>query len=72
MSRLVNYVVTYGVNSRHLYESAGVFEKLKEAKQAYNNIQLDYNFKAKRLIRLSYPDKWSGANKVDVIHEVVY
>lgn len=70
--RLVNYVVTYGVTSRHLSESAGVFEKLKDAKKAYESVQLDHNFKAKRLVRLSYPDKWSGANDVKTLEEVVY
>lgn len=70
--RIVNYVVTYGVTSRHLYESAGVFERLKDAKQAYESVQLDYSFKAKRIVRLSFPDKWSGADDVKILEEVVY
>ena len=35
--RLVNYIVTYGVTSRHLWESGGVFNKLKDAKKAYKD-----------------------------------
>jgi len=69
--RIVNYIVMYGVTSRHLCESVGTFERLKDAKQAYQNLTLKENYKAKRLMRLSYPDKWSGANDVKILAEVV-
>ena len=69
--RLVNYIVTYGVTSRHLCESAGVYDKLSDAKKAYDNVKFDYNYKAKRLVRLSYPNKWEGANDVRIVCEVV-
>ena len=71
MSRLVCYCVTYGVTSRHLWESVGTFEKLKDARQAYDNLPLSGNFKAKRLTRLSFPDKWQGADNVTTVCEVV-
>lgn len=71
MARMVNYIVIYGVTSRHLSEHAGTFERLKDAKDAYHSLILKENYKAKRLIRLSYPDKWSGANDVRVLAEVV-
>lgn len=69
--RIIAYVVTYGVTSRHLSESAGVFDRLKDAKEAYNSLELKENFKAKRLVRLSFPDKWSGADNVQVLEEVI-
>lgn len=69
--RIVNYIVTYGVTSRHLCESVGVFDKLKDAKAAYNALKFEGNYKAKRLVRLSYPDKWSGCNDVKILREVV-
>ena len=71
MARIVNYIVVYGVTSRHLSESVGIFERLKDAKEAYQSLVLKENYKAKRLVRLSYPDKWSGANDVKVLDEVV-
>lgn len=70
--RSVNYIVTYGVTSRHLHESAGVFNKLKDAKQAYESVKLEGGFNAKRLVRLSYPNKWEGANDIRIIIEVLY
>ena len=71
MARLVNYLVVYGVNSRHLDNSAGLFDKLKDAKAAYDAVILNYPDKAKRLVRLSYPDKWSGVDDVKTLVEVV-
>ena len=70
--RLVDYMVVYGVTSRHLTECAGVFGKLKDARKVYDSLELDYNFKAKRLIRLSYPNEWAAANDVRVLDEVIY
>lgn len=70
-NRIVNYVVTYGVTSRHLCESMGVFERLKDARKAYNDLELVGNYKAKRLVRLSYPNKWSVCNDVRILAEVV-
>lgn len=69
--RIVSYVVTFGVTSRHLCESAGVFDRLKDAKSAYTNLELKENYKAKRLVRLSFPDKWQGADDVRVLEEVI-
>lgn len=69
--RSVLYMVQYGVDSRHLFESLGTFNKLKEAKAAYEGVSTGHPFKAKRLTRLSFPDKWSGANDVRVVREVV-
>lgn len=71
MARLVNYIVTYGVTSRHLSEGAGVFTLKRDAQLAYDTLVLKENYKAKRLVRLSYPDKWSGADTVTTLCEVV-
>lgn len=70
MTRRVNYIVVYGVTSRHLSESLGVFDRLRDAKQAFKEWKPFENYKAIRLIRLEYPDKWSGANDVRVLDEI--
>ena len=70
MSRSVLYVVTYGVNTSHLTESGGMFNRLKDAKQAYESLPLVYPNKAKRLVRLSFPGKWMGADSVQTLQEV--
>lgn len=71
MTRSVLYTICYGVNTSHLTEFTQPFNKLKDAKKAYEELELIYPFKAKRLSRLSFPNKWEGANDVRTVREVI-
>lgn len=68
----VLYAVTYGVTTRHLFESAGVFKLLREAKEAYEAISLGQGWQAKRLVRLSFKVKWEGCDKCEILQEVIH
>lgn len=71
MTRSVLYTVSYGVNTSHLFEFAGSYDKLKDAKKVYDTLPMIYPFKAKRITRLSFPNKWEGANDVRTVEEGV-
>lgn len=47
------WIVWYGVDSRHLTESVGVFNTLREANEAYESLELESPFQAKRLNRVT-------------------
>lgn len=47
------WMVWYGVDSRHLHECVGVFDRLKDAQKAYDEIELKPPHKAKRLCRVT-------------------
>lgn len=68
----VLYAVTYGVTSRHLTESLGSFQLWREAKAAYEGLKLENGWQAKRLVRMSFKDRWSGCSECKTLEEVIY
>lgn len=71
MTNSVLYTVSYGVNTAHLFEFAGSFDKLKDAKKVYETLPMVYPFKAKRITRLSFPSKLAVADSIKVVIEVI-
>lgn len=71
MASSVLYTVSYGVNTSHLFEFSGSFDKLKDAKKVYEALPMVYPFKAKRITRLSFPSKWAVADSIKVVIEVI-
>lgn len=68
----VLYAVTYGVTSRHLVEDLGCFKLKREAKAAYDALKLEGGWQAKRLVRMSFKDRWSGCSECKTLEEVTY
>lgn len=71
MTKSTLYAVTYGVDSRHLHESGGVFSLLREAQERYATLPLQYPLKAKRIERLVFETPYAPATKVEIVKEVV-
>jgi len=68
----VCYAINYGVDSRHLFESGGVFNLKRDAIAAYYALKLKYPYKAANLVRLEFASKYAPATKVETLLEIVY
>lgn len=59
--------VDYGVNRSHLYECAGVFDRLKDARKAYEAVELKHPWGYKRILRMTFETRKSTCMQTDVI-----